>query len=100
METREAKAMLKTLAPRKYLLHREHLPGIRTTALQGALLCVVLGRSVVSDSSRPHRLAGQALLSMQILKARTLQWVAIPPGGNLSNPGIKPRPPAGGFFTS
>ena len=63
-------------------------------ALQGALLCVVLSRSVVSNSLRPHRLASQALLSMEILKARILEWVAIPPRGNLPNPGIKPRSPA------
>ena len=66
----------------------------RMMALQGALLCVVLSRSVVSNSLRPHRLASQALLSMEILKARILEWVAIPPRWNLPNPGIKPRFPA------
>ena len=39
----------------------------------------VLHRSVVSDPLRPHRLvACQAPLSMGILQARILEWVAMP----------------------
>ena len=35
-----------------------------------------------------------APLSMEILQARTLEWVAIPSPGDLPNPGIEPRSPA------
>ena len=38
--------------------------------------------------------AHQAPLSMGILQSRILGWVAIPPPGNLPNPGIEPRSPA------
>ena len=48
--------------------------------------------------------AFQALLSLGILQARILEWVAMPSSRDLPNPGIKPRSPlqesiAGGFFT-
>ena len=36
----------------------------------------------------------QAPLSMGILQARILEWVAMPSFGDLPNPGIKPRSPA------
>ena len=44
-------------------------------------------------------------LSMEILQARILEWVACPPPGTLPDPGLSPhllRPPtlAGGFFTT
>ena len=42
----------------------------------------------------PWTVALQAPLSVGILQARILEWVAIPPPGNLPNPGIKPRSPA------
>ena len=35
----------------------------------------------------------QAPLSMRILQARMLEWVASLPPGDLPNPGIKPRSP-------
>ena len=35
----------------------------------------------------------QAPLSMGIFQARILEWVAMPPSGDLPNPGIKPRSP-------
>ena len=38
--------------------------------------------------------ACQAPLSMGILKARILEWVAMPYSGYLSNPEIEPRSPA------
>ena len=38
--------------------------------------------------------AHQALLSMQVLQARILEWVAMPPLGDLPNPGIEPTFPA------
>ena len=40
------------------------------------------------------RSAHQAPLSMGILQARILQWVAMPPPGNLPDPGIEHRSPA------
>ena len=63
------------------------------------MLCCLLSRSVVSDSLRPH---GQPPLSLGILQARTLEWVAMPSCRGSS----RPRDPtqvfliAGGFFTS
>ena len=38
--------------------------------------------------------AHQSPLSMGILQARILEWVAVPSLRDLPNPGIKPRPPA------
>jgi len=37
-----------------------------------------------------------------IIQARILEWIALPPPGDLSDPGIKPESPslAGGFFTT
>ena len=45
-----------------------------------SLCCAVLSWSVMSDSLRPHGLtvAHQAPLSMRILQARILEWVAYP----------------------
>jgi len=37
--------------------------------------------------------AHQAPLSMGILQARILEWVAMPFPGDLPNPGIEPRSP-------
>ena len=42
------------------------------------LCCAVLSHSVVSDSVTPWTVAHQAPLSMGILQARVLEWVAIP----------------------
>ena len=39
----------------------------------------------------PWTIARLAPLSLGILQARILEWVAIPPPGDLSCPGIKPR---------
>ena len=52
--------------------------------------CAVLSRSVVSDSLPP-----QAPLSLGILQARILEWVAMPSSGGLPNPEIQPRSPPG-----
>jgi len=41
----------------------------------------------------PRTVAGQALLSMGILQARTLEWLSCSPPGDLLNPGIEPRSP-------
>ena len=42
----------------------------------------------------PMDCSPQALLSMAILQARILEWVATHPPGDLPNLGIKPRSPA------
>ena len=60
--------------------------------------------SVVSDSVTPRTVAQQAPLSMGLIQARILEWVACPAPGDLPNPGIKPTCPvspalAGQFFT-
>ena len=56
-------------------------------------LCVlVLSCSVVSDSETSWTVARQAPLSMGILQARILAWVA-PSPGDLPNPGIEPGSP-------
>ena len=49
-------------------------------------MCCVLSRSVVSDSLRPHGVQAQAPLSMQILQARILEWVAMPSSRGSSQP--------------
>ena len=41
----------------------------------------------------PWTAACQTPLSMGILQARVLEWVAIPSFRDLSNPGIEPRSP-------
>ena len=62
--------------------------------------CIVHAASGHSCSSRvwlfttPWTVAHQALLSMGILQARILEWVATPPLGDLPNPGIEPAFPA------
>ena len=45
------------------------------------------------DSATPWMVACQAPLTMEILQARILEWVAIPPPGDLTNPDIKSRCP-------
>ena len=60
--------------------------------LRRACACL-LSHSVVSNSLRPRGLS-QAPLSMWIVQARILEWIAIPPPGDLPNPGIKSRSPA------
>ena len=42
------------------------------------MVSLVLSRSVVSNSGSPWTIACQAPLSMEILQARTLNWVAYP----------------------
>ena len=43
----------------------------------------------------PRTVACQAPLSMEILQARILEWVAMPSSGGLPNPEIQPRSPPG-----
>ena len=64
--------------------------------------CVLSRFSCVRLCATLWTIASQAPLSMRILQARILEWVAMPPPGDLLNPGIEPRSPAlaGGFFTA
>ena len=50
------------------------------------LCCAVLSHSVVSDSVTPWTVAHQAPLSMGILQARILEWVAYPFSRGSSQP--------------
>ena len=51
--------------------------------------------SVMSDSfATPWTVAHQAPLSMGILQASILEWVAMPSSRDFPNPGIEPRSPA------
>ena len=49
--------------------------------------------SVISDSATPWTVARQAPLSMGILQARILEWVACPSPGDLPDPGMEPGSP-------
>ena len=56
------------------------LPGHKSLLLQllTVLCCAVLSRSIVSDSAIPWTAARQPPLSLGILQARILEWVAMP----------------------
>ena len=68
--------------------------------LGSACVCVLSG-SVMSDSVIPWTVAGQAPLSMGILQARILEWVAMPSSRGSSQPrdGTQVSCIADGFFT-
>ena len=51
-----------------------------------AYMCVCVCQSVMSDSATPWTSARQAPLSMWILQARILEWVAIPFSRGSSQP--------------
>ena len=58
------------------------------------LCCAVLGRSVVSDSLPPPWTATrQAPLSMGVLQARVLEWIAMPSSRGSSQPRDQTRSP-------
>ena len=57
-------------------------------------MCHPLSLSYVQLLVTPQTVACQAPLSMGILEARILEWVAIPLSRDIPNPGIKPRSPA------
>ena len=50
------------------------------------ICCAVLSHSVVSDSVTPWTVALQAPLSMGVLQARILEWVAMPSSKGSSQP--------------
>ena len=65
-------------------------------------MCCVLSRSIVSDSfATPWTVACQAPLSLEILQARILEWVAIPSSRIFSQPRDRTQGSriAGKFFT-
>ena len=70
----------------------------RTECLQSVLfvpiLCCAYLFSCVRPFETPRTIAHQAPLSMGILQARTLEWVAYPFSRELPNPGIEPGSPA------
>ena len=53
-------------------------------------MCCAQSLSHVQLFVTPWPVAPQAPLSMGILQARILDWVALPSSGDLPNPGIKP----------
>ena len=53
----------------------------------------MLSHSVVSDSAISWTVARQTPQSMGILQAKILEWVAMPPPGDLPNPGIELKSP-------
>ena len=60
-----------------------------------SVLCCVCVCSVMSNSATPWTVVRQAPLSMGILQARILDWVAMPsPPGHLFNSGIERKSPA------
>ena len=64
-------------------------------------MCAVLSDSVVSDSATPWTVARQAPLSLGILQARILEWVAILSSRGSSHPrdGTQVSCIEGRFFT-
>ena len=65
------------------------------------MTCVVLSLSVMSNSVTPWTAACQASLSVGILWARILEWVAVPSSRGSSQPRDRSQVShiAGGFFT-
>ena len=70
--------------------------------LQCVLCCAVLSCSVMSNSATLWTAAHQAPLSMRILQARILEWVAMPSSRRSSQPRDWNQVSliAGGFFTT
>ena len=66
------------------------------------LCCGVLNCLIISDFATPWTVAHQALLSMGILQARILEWVAMPSSSGSSWPRERTQVSciAGGFFNS
>ena len=72
--------------------------GMKTDLFQPCGHCCAVLLCLVSQwcllFTTPGSVACQAPLSMGILQARILVWVAMPSSRGPSNPGIKPRSPA------
>ena len=54
-------------------------------------MCCAYSLSPVQLFATPQTVALQAPLSMGILQAKILEWVTMPPPGDLPNPGTEPR---------
>ena len=61
--------------------------------LHGTCTCVLNRFSHVQPFVTPWTVARQAPLSMGILQARILEWVAMPSSVDLPNPGTEPKSP-------
>ena len=66
----------------------------RATSWSAVSAAAVCHFSHVGLCVTPWTVACQAPLSMGILQARIVEWVAMPSSGDLPDPGIKPRSPA------
>ena len=72
-----------------------HSLGLSVRGTAGWSMCCVFSPSVMFDFFvTPWTVACQASLSMGILQARILEWVAMPSSRGSSDPGIKHRSPA------
>ena len=67
--------------------------GLVFLTLGHGFISYMLSQSVVSDSATPWTAPCQAPLSMRILQARILEWVAMSSSRGSSQHRIKPRPP-------
>ena len=69
--------------------------------LHCSVLCTVLSRSAMSNSLWPHGCSPPGSLSLGILQARILEWVAMPSSRGSSQPRDRTQVSrtAGGFFT-
>ena len=81
-------------------LLRKSLQPLFHSFLSIALPRLLFSHSVMSDSATPWTVAHQAPLSMGILQARILEWVAMPFSRGSSQPrdGTPVSLIAGGFF--
>ena len=68
------------------------LPRVEPKCLHACVCAQSLSR--VQPCVTPWTVAHQAPLSVGILQARIVEWVAIPPSGDLPDPGIEPKSPA------
>ena len=88
--------ILLTQGLNRHLLHwqADSLPLSHKEIPSVYLLCYVQLLSYVQLFTTPWTVAHQAPLSMGILQARILEWVASPSPRDLPDPGIEPRSPA------
>ena len=97
----------KTVCMPSPLLHKALMKSFITILPKGEFAdkirqgCAVLSHSVMSDFATPWTVACQAILSMGILQARLLEWVAMPSSGRSSQLRDQTRVShiAGGFFS-
>ena len=82
-------------------LQWHHIDSLKSAKVGRGILCVVLSRSVVSDSAIPWTVGHQAPLPMGILQARILEWVSMPSSRGFCQPRDQTQVSiiAGRFFT-